>query len=150
MKKPLPHEEVKIQQFAIEALVKGYSNSELLTLLIKDYPHLALESIEKIIRSSHNRIKEATLLDLDKIIPVHIELYEKIYKEMDELYSMQGKLRAMRQKEKLVGLLRETNVVEIYNEVNVEIESEMEYDLSKLTNEEKKKLENLWKKVVNK
>lgn len=149
MKKPLPHEETLIRQFAIEGLIKGYANSELIALLVKDYPNVELSEIESLIRSAHLRISEATLVDLDKIIPLHIEIYERIYKEMDDLYYVPGKLKAMRQKEKIVGLHKETNKVDIYNEINVEVETDPVYDISKLDIEEQKKLNALIKRVMN-
>lgn len=148
--KPLPHEEILIRQYSIEALIKGYANTELFDILCKDYPHVEPYDLESLIRSAHIRITEATLVDIDKIIPLHIELYEKIYKELDELYYIPGKLKALRQKEKIVGLHKETNKIEIYNQINVEIESDPTYDISKLNKEEQVRLGDFIKRVMDK
>ena len=150
MKKPLPHEETQIRQFAIEGIIKGYSHSELLEIIQKDYPDVEASFIETYIRGGIIKIRELTLVDLDKIIPIHIEIYEKIYKEFDELYSMQGKLRAMRQKEMLVGMHKEINTTEIHNEIDLEIETDPTYDMSRLSQEDQVKLEGLLKRVLDK
>jgi hypothetical protein len=148
MKKLLPHEEGVIEQYAIEAIVKGYSLEELRSNLIKDNPKLNPQIFEGIIRKAHGKIKISTLVDVDKVIPIHIELYERIYKEFDELYFVPGKMKAMRLKEGIIGLHKESNKVEIYNELNIEIESDPTYDMTKLTKDEQKRLEGFFKRIV--
>lgn len=150
MKKILPHEKELIEQFVVEGLIKGYSNDDLILLLKKDYPHLEEEEFRRGIRAANAIIKEEVLTDLDKVIPQHIEIYEKIYQEFDTLYYLPGKLKAMRQKERLVGLHKEQNTIEVINEVNIEVESGSDYDLNKLTIVEQKRLGELMKRIMNK
>jgi hypothetical protein len=143
----LPHDQILIREFAIEGIVKGYSNDELIELIVKDYKKYSIEAVQSLVRGAMFRIREAALIDIDKIIPIHIALYEKIYKEMDELYFVPGKLRALRQKEAIVGLHKEQNTVDVYNEVNVEMEQDPQYNINKLDKKEQKRLDELLKKI---
>lgn len=148
-KKALPHDEEDIIRVCIEGLIKGYSKDELVDEVHKDYKYTYIpeEEIETLIRRAVNAIKETTLVDLDKIIPIHIERYEWVYKEFDKLRFVAGKIKAMKGKEKLVGMHRENTQVEIHNEVNIEIEGESLYDTSKLNADERKRLEGYMKKI---
>lgn len=149
-KKILPHDKERLEQFAIEGLVKGYASSELILLCQQEFPSLEQEDFESALRRAHITIKETTLTDIDKIIPYHIELYERIYKEFnDDLYFLPGKLRALRQKEALTGLHKEQNFVEIHNTLDIEIEKEAEYDLTKLDDKEQKRLGDLMKRAIS-
>lgn len=145
--KILPHEEEQMFEFAIEGLVKGYSQTDLLSKLKESWMSAPEEALQKVIKRALKAIKEETLTDIEKIIPLHIEMYEEIYQLADEMRVVGLKVEAMRAKEKLVGLHRETNSIEIHNEVNVEIETEPQYDISKLTTQEQKRLEGLMKKI---
>jgi hypothetical protein len=152
-KQVLPHEAQQIEQFVIEGLIKGYASDELLELLKREYGKVKNTSDEYFnlsIKRGYAAIKEVVLTDLDKIIPQHIELYEKIYQEFGDLYYVPGKLKALRQKEAIVGLHKEQNFVEVHNEINVEIEQEPEYDIHKLTIEEQGRLEQLMTKALSK
>lgn len=148
-KKVLPHDQEDIIQICIEGLVKGNSKEELIALITEDYryKYISLEDVELLIKRSVGVIKEQTLVDIDKIIPLHVELYEKIYQECDKIRFIPGKLKAMRGKEKIVGLHRESNYIEIHNTLNIEVETEAEYDLSKLTPTEQKTLAALSKRI---
>jgi hypothetical protein len=150
MSEVLPHLAAQIEETAIEGLIKGYAQVELVNILTKDFPEVPQEEVEKVIRGALKRIRESTMTDLDKIIPQHIEIYEKVYAEFDELYYVPGKLKALKQKEKIVGLHKESNTIEIHNEVNIEVEKESGYDISKLTKEEQGRLGELMKRVLNK
>lgn len=144
----LPHTKETILQLAVEGLIKGYPASELSLELSKAVPDAPKDDIEKAIREAIVVIRDTTLTDIDKIIPLHVEIYERIYRECGDLRSPMGKVKAMKAKERLLGLLKETNYVEIHNELNVEIEQEPEYDLNKLTPSEQSRLEELMKKIV--
>lgn len=146
--KPLPHTKETILQLAIEGLLKGYPSSELSLELSKAAPDVLQDDIDKAIKEAIVVIRDTTLTDIDKIIPLHTEFYERIYREFEEMRYVPGKLKAMKAKERLLGLLKETNYVEIHNELNVEIEKEPEYDVNKLSPSEQGRLEALMKKVV--
>lgn len=146
--KALPHTQETILQLAVEGLIKGYPSSELLTTIQLSVPDVPVDVIEKAIRDAIVVIRDSTLTDIDKIIPLHVETYEQIYREFEALRYVPGKLKALRAKERLLGLLKETNYVEIHNELNLEIEQEPEYDLNKLTLAERARLEELMKKIV--
>lgn len=146
----LPHEELTIFQFVIEGIVKGYSNNELIDILSKDYPNLEIYYFESVIRKAHTKIRESTLTDIDKVIPAHISIYEQIYKELDELYAIPAKMKALRFKEALIGIHKETNNVEIYNEINLTVQVDPNYDLTKLNPDQQKKLQDYLKRVTDK
>lgn len=145
-KKHLPHKEEEVIQLAAEGLIKGYKASELSLEIKQKLPEENEELIEIGIRKAMTMIKEQTLIDIDKILPQHVELYEKIYKRFDELRYVPGKLKALRGKEKLIGLHKEANYVEVYNEVNIEITTDVQYDPSHLNVKEQKRLSDLMKK----
>lgn len=148
MKKALPHDKEKMEQFAVEKFIQGFSHSELSQLIREEFGKVTDVQVTAALSAATKNIRKNTLLDLDKIIPQHVELYEQIYKELDELYCMQGKLKALRQKEKLLGLLKENSTIDIYNEVNIEIEQETPYDLGKLDSRETKRLQTYLTKVL--
>jgi hypothetical protein len=147
--KILPHIAEAVQQGSIEGLIKGYDKIELLNMLVKSYPEVTPDEIETFIRKANNIIKETTLTEVDKIIPMHVELYEKIYAEFDDLYYIPGKLAALRGKEKLLSMHSESTTLEVHNEMNIEIETADKYDLGKLTEQEQSRLEQLMKKIEN-
>lgn len=148
-KKLLPHEVEKITQLAVEGLIKGYTSSQLSEEVSALYQSAPIEEVQLCIRRAIGVIKLQTLVDVDKIIPIHIGIYEQIYQWFDDMQYVPGKLKALRAKEKIVGLHRESNYVEVYNEVNAEIETDNGiYDISKLSDKEQKRLETLMKKIV--
>lgn len=143
----LAHDIEQMFDFATEGLIKGYSHVDLMDKIGQQWMNAPVEEIERQIKRAVKAIREETLVDIDKIIPLHIEMYEEIYREADDMRSVGIKLRAMKAKEKLVGLHRETNVVEIHNEMNVEHEVEPQYNLTKLSSQEQKRLMELLKKI---
>lgn len=150
MSKILPHKAEAIKQFAIEGIIKGYSNDTLIDLINADYGPVNIDECKLLIRQAHSIIKDETLIDIDKIIPQHIELYERLYRDFDNWRSIPGKLKAMRAKERLIGLHKESNYVDVYNEMNIEVETDSQYDLSRLTTQEQSKLNSLLKKIEDK
>jgi hypothetical protein len=147
VKEILPHEAESIHEFAIEGLIKGYSHIDLIDKIRENWMNASEEVVDKLIKRAVKTIREETLTDIDKIIPHHIEMYEIIYQEAEGLRNVSTKLRAMKAKERLVGLHRETNSIEIHNTINAEIEVDAQYDLSKLDKKEQKRLELLMKKI---
>lgn len=144
----LPHEREEVLHRVIELYVLGYSNTEVIGYLQPDFPDKKPEDFELVFRQAYNIIRDKTLVDIDKIIPQHVELYEKIYQQYEKLNYIPGKLKVMRRKEALVGLHKESNYVEINNEMNVVIEIEEQYDPTKLNTKEQKRLSELMKRVV--
>jgi hypothetical protein len=149
LSKTLPHIAEAVQQGCIEGLIKGYDKIELLNMMVKSYPEMPSDEIETCIRRAYNIIKDTTLTEIDKIIPMHVEIYEKIYAEFDDLYYIPGKLAALRGKEKLLSMHNESTSIEVHNELNIEVEASEKYDLGKLTEQEQSRLEELMKKIEN-
>lgn len=144
----MPHKAAAITDFCIEGLIKGYSTDDLVQKVIEQYHVQDVDEIRTLIRKGLNRIKDETLVDIDRIIPQHVELYEWLYQQYDGLRSVTGKVKAMRAKEKLIGLHKENNYVDIYNEMNIEIEMEGGgYNLNALSQQEKDRLQVLLQKI---
>lgn len=130
---------------AVTHIIAGKPHSEIVKLLMEKYgtDH---EETTKAVSEAKQKIQQNTLVDIDKIIPSHVNLYEKIFVEFQELGSLPGKLATMRQKEKILGLHREDTVIEINNELNLEIGDEV-YNRAQLTSTESDRLDQLFKKV---
>lgn len=146
----MPHKREYMLQEVIMYYMKGYSNSEIADILRPAYKDVKPEEFDSLFRSAGAFIRDKTSVDIDKIIPQHVELYEQIYRKYDSLNHIPGKLKAMRRKEMLVGLHKESNYVEIHNEANITIEVEDRYDVTKLNPKEQKRLTELMKLVVRK
>lgn len=84
------------------------------------------------------------------IIPMHLELYEELYKYLDENGHSAGKMKALKYKEKLMGLHRENNVLEINKKKTTIIQKEVSYDVSRLTSDEVKRFNYLLEKAQKK
>src|ERR1700744_765993 len=96
----LPHEKAGVVEVAIEAIVKGYSTASIAFFLKQDFPELEEQTIETSIRQAIGFIRDRTLVDIDKIIPQHVEMYEKLYQEFHKLRHVPGKLKALKAKER--------------------------------------------------
>jgi len=130
---------IDLENDIIELLLKGLSHSDIVLKLMSEFSFTA-EAIDSAYATARKRLHESTLSELDQIIHTHTALYEKIYQYFDELDYLPGKLKAMKQKEALLGLHKEENIVEVNNTLNVEIEKEPDYDIEKLTIEEQGQL----------
>lgn len=87
------------------------------------------------------------IIDLQDIVDRHIIEYEKLYQYFDGKDNLWGKRKVMSQKEKLLGLMREENVVEFNQINNTFIQEESEYSLSKLDEGERSRVEELLNKI---
>ena len=84
---------------------------------------------------------------LSDVIHAHILDYEEIYKFFDEIDFLSGKLKALQQKERLLGYHKENNVLEINQNNNTTIEVDVNYDFSKLDESERQQVESLLAKI---
>ena len=131
---------------ACEAIIKGISYTQILKLLEENGVKRSIAAT--VYESAQAAIKSMVSQDLEEVVSIHVQLYEHIYARCEGLAFHAGKLRALAAKEKIVGLHKEDNTIEINNEVNVTIEADDDYDLSLLTEEEKKRYDELYSKIV--
>lgn len=83
----------------------------------------------------------------EHIIPTHLDIYEEVFRYFDGVDFIPGKLKAMRFKEKLMGLHKEDRTVEINNKQTTIIEKQVSYDTNKLNQKEQSRLNELLKKA---
>lgn len=138
-------------EFCVEKILTGTSRSEILSEL-KLYRDVSKASIRNKIYSKaveyfQNRVTDE--IDLSLIISQHVQLYETIYTLCYGMEFGKGTLKALRQKEKLLGI--RSNIVGDYYIQKGEEKNQktIEYDLNLLTEEKKNRLEQLLSKVKN-
>lgn len=129
-------------------IIDGYSRSEIVAKIKRDYPKRNEGGISKDYETARAAISQKVALDAEDVIRLHVKWYEDLWRKFDILEYVPGKNAASRQKEKVLGLLKEDNVLKIENDIKVRVGKGVEYDTSKLTLEEKKRLERYLKIVV--
>lgn len=126
----------------IEYLLTGYTFSKIVKLYKKEQGFDEGYTGNRIVLCQQ-QIREAANVDSQLLIDLHIQFYEEAWQFFHEHDNQFGKNAAMRAKEKLLGLHKENNTVEINNRTNVELETEEKYDLTKLSTQEQQVLESL-------
>lgn len=131
---------------ARELILQGYPRSEVSLTLEKEF-NITPTTANNYIHRTRQEIVDTISTDIDSIIDVHIEIYENIYKYFTEVNNTQGALKALFQKEKLLGQHREDTSIEVNNYTNTEIVREEMFDFKKLDSSETKRLEDFLKKI---
>lgn len=95
-------------------------------------------------------IADSTAATAPEIIPSHIYLYEVIFKRMEDLDHAKGSLQAMKQKEKIMGLLQDDErTIIVNNKTNILIDNQVIYNRNKLNDFQKARLDYLMNKASN-
>ena len=131
----------------IEYIVAGMSRSQIISKVVQLNPKLDEGYVSHKYEECKKQIQERTSLSAEEVINLHVIWYEDLFKKMDALDSISGKNAALRQKEKILGLLKEENILKVENEVNITLNKVVEYDINKLTPEEQKRLQEYLKIV---
>lgn len=126
-------------------IVDGKSKSELIKLINRQYS-IAETELNELINSAFNKIDNVSIQSPSIIIHSHIEIYEKIHSYFVEIGYTSGAKKAMKAKEKLLGVLKKDKLVINENSTTI-INTEIEYDTSKLSPDEKKRMEFLLNKA---
>lgn len=92
-------------------------------------------------------IEKRADVDIETVIHTHLAMYDEAWKFFENTENQTGKNRALYLKEKLLNLYPEESIIEINNVANYNFEKENEYDITRLTEEEKKKLNYYFKKM---
>lgn len=120
-------------------IIDGYSRSEILKRMMTTVSEkIAIECYTKAMAA----IEAKSQLEAENVIDVHVGWYEAIYRKFDYINFVSGKNAALRQKEKILGLLKDDNkTIQITNEANITLrKDEPGYDVNKLTVDEVKRL----------
>lgn len=146
------HEE-KLEKSVINQIIKwiteGVTKGEIIQRIKKSLKEdknaekLAHNLIEKAI----NQLSEFSNSDPSETIKAHLEMYERIHNYFNSIKHIQGANKALRAKEKLKGVIQNQRVVINQNTVT-EISVNPEYDISKLTDEEQKRMNYLLNKAL--
>lgn len=92
------------------------------------------------------QLTEFSNSDPSETIKAHLEIYESIYDYFKSIKNIQGANKALRAKEKLKGIIQNQRVVINQNTVT-EISVNPQYDISRLTDEEQKRMNYLLNKA---
>lgn len=128
-------------------LMKGESIKFIQDYLVDKYKLSTSYIRECFIHSVKKEIARATAQNLSTIIPSHILIYEELYKYFDERNHIGGKMITLKNKEKLLGLHKDKNTIEINNRTTTTIEKEMLYNEDNLSFDEKQRLNQLINKA---
>lgn len=138
----------QISNDVVEFLLQGYKYSDIVEYLEITY-NLTKKQIQYSIQEGRKQIIELGEFDLETVIVQHIMNYEEATRFFDEIKNYAGKAAAMSGKEKLLKIYEEeTNTIEIENNIDLTIESQQLFNIDKLSEIEKNRLENLFKKIT--
>lgn len=132
----------------IEYVIQGLSRTEILLLLERNNENLSKDIAEKLHAKALAAVREKSSTNAEDIVTQHVKWYEELYRKFDSMGYTPGKNAALRQKEKILGLLKEENIIKVENEINIDIKNEPQYDIKKLTKEEQERLSKYLKRVV--
>lgn len=127
-------------------MAEGHSKGEIKKLIKSYLPALSERNITNILDKAILKIEELSKQDIPVIVSLHLANYERIYEYFKSINHAQGMNKALRAKEKLLGLLKEKKLVINQNKTTI-IEKTVEYDVSKLSPEKQKRLEYLLNKA---
>ena len=147
--------EVEIQDYLVNTkkwFLEGVSRSEMLMKISSLNPDFTEKDIHYIYSKTVKFFEEQMfeIIDLQDVVDRHINEYEKLYQYFESKDNLWGKRKCMTQKERLLGLLKDDNVIEFNQINNTVIKEESEYSLSKLTETEQKRFIELFNKTTKK
>lgn len=130
-----------------EYIVSGLSRTEIVEKVLEAYPKLTEINAVAVYEKSKEAIIEKVGVSLEGVINQHVNWYEVIWKKFNDIDCIAGKNAALRQKEKILGLLKEENIIKIDNEVNINVKKRVQYDFTKLDKDEQKRMDEYLKLV---
>lgn len=143
----IEHRRNAIKKYA-DLIVQGMATKDIVEMLEAEYDFTFEQGID-FITQCKNEIAEMTATDYSQIVAIHTDLYELLYRKFQGLDFVPGQLSAMKQKEKIMGMLEEEdNEIIINNQTNIALQNTV-YDMSKLTTEQQQRFNQLFKKLEN-
>jgi len=134
---------IQKQNDIITLLLEGKdTQKDIVPYICKKYNHTK-KTANFHIQEAKNIIKNRKNHEVQTLIGIHIQRYEKIYKELYDLRSFAIAMSAMKQKENLIGFHKEGFHMKVSSGQvsSVQLVSvENEYDLNKLPTEQRERL----------
>lgn len=128
----------------------GISKAEIKNLVKVNVPVTINDDYaNKIIRYAVEKMELISKQDAEVVIANHMELYEKIYKYYEEIGNAQGVNKALKAKEALSGVFKDSKKLVINEKKKTVIERVVEYDTSKLNPAEQARMNQLLDKAKN-
>lgn len=135
----------------IEWVLGGVAEKQLKNNVITEAPATINDNdATELIRFALARLSEITKQEAQVVVSNHVEKYEQIYTYFEGIHHAQGMAKAMKAKEKLIGLFKGKNNLVINSKKKTVINRIVEYDLNKLNPEERKKITELANKANKK
>lgn len=131
----------------LEKMLAGEAYRDIEDYLLEKYDLPKEYSRHTLFFSAKNQAAKITAQQADLIIPSHIMIYEQIYKYFESVGYTPGKMKAMKLKEKLLGLHKVDHTIEVNNKRTTIIERDAVYDVSKLESKEQDRLDYLLNKA---
>lgn len=128
-----------------ELLLKGESIRTIRELVVEEFPDWNHNSIVHLLTECRETIAEVTAINNEKVLQIHVDIYEDLYNRLMKLDSAKNAMIALQQKEALLGKHQEDKEVVVNNQTNVVIQTK--YDYEKLNDEEQDRLRYLTNKM---
>lgn len=97
-----------------EMVVDGITSNQIKQVIMADF-NVSLATVESDLTVVYKEIEEWQLAHRDRVIALHIARYEKIYKKAMDNDDNFHALKAMRQKEELLNLLKQQPLIAVQN-----------------------------------
>jgi hypothetical protein len=134
----------------IDWIVAGHSNVKITDLVQQHSPEqLSKSNAQTVLYYAMNKLEELTKEEVTTVIFLHIGYCERIYEYAHEIDNITLMNKAMKHKEDLMKL-GQNITVNVNQKKTTIIERKVEYNLDKLTGEQKNRLEQLHQKMSNK
>ncbi len=128
-------------------IVSGKAKGEVQSLIKANSPiKLNKQDVDELIEKAKSVIEEITKEGPGEVIKKHVAIYEHIYAYFESINHVQGMNKALKAKERLVGVSKGNRVT--INQTTI-IEKVVSYDTSRLNETEKKRLEYLINKATS-
>ena len=149
--KELNHERLR-ERVMLYIIEDDMSKGQVQKLLKEKYPELNAEQRSELIADVFTSLAavQEEMNNPAKIIQDHIGRYEMIYKYFKEIGHAQGANKALWAKERLLNIIKDNNKVTLKKSTTVVSPADpfVDYDLTKLSPEEKEELEVLLKIIT--
>lgn len=128
-----------------ELILKGESVHTIKNLIKEEFPTWDHNSIVHLLTECRETIAEVTAMNNEKVVQIHVEIYEDIYKRLMDIDSAKTAMMALYQKELLLGKHQEDKEIVVNNQTNVVVQTKYDYD--KLSDQEQERLRILTEKM---
>lgn len=140
---------IEVRDLILEMLVRGDDREEIVEFIHEQYPK-AFTNVGISYEIEHVKKEMVKMVDSDLLTMIlrHVYVYERLYKKFNQVNFKGGARRALKQKEKLLGLVDQDFTIEVFNMKQGSGESLGDlYDLDKLTPEEREEFNLLLLKI---